>query len=54
MRSEEFYDFSSEECLASYLRAKHLCVKLQTMPMRTLIFQAFNHDTPLVLPQSRA
>ena len=31
MRSEEFYDFTSEECLASYFRAKHLCAKLQTM-----------------------
>ncbi len=31
MRNEEFYDFSSEECLASYYRAKHLCAKLQTM-----------------------
>lgn len=28
MRSDEFYDFSSEECLASYYRAKHLCAKL--------------------------
>ncbi|MDD7257068.1 MAG: hypothetical protein PUH24_02095 [Prevotellaceae bacterium] len=24
MRSEEFYDFTSEECLASYYRAKHI------------------------------
>ena len=31
MRREEFYDFTSEECLASYYRAKHLCAKLQTM-----------------------
>ena len=31
MRHEEFYDFSSEECLASYYRAKHICAKLQTM-----------------------
>lgn len=31
MRSEEFYDFSSEECLANYYRAKHICAKLQTM-----------------------
>ena len=31
MRSEEFNDFSSEECLASYYRAKHICAKLQTM-----------------------
>ena len=31
MRSEEFYDFTSEECLASYFRAKHICAKLQTM-----------------------
>ena len=31
MRSEEFYDFTSKECLASYFRAKHLCAKLQTM-----------------------
>jgi len=31
MRSEEFYDFTSEECLASYYRAKHICAKLQTM-----------------------
>ena len=31
MRNEEFYDFTSEECLASYYRAKHLCAKLQTM-----------------------
>ena len=31
MRGEEFYDFTSEECLASYFRAKHLCAKLQTM-----------------------
>ena len=30
MRSEEFYDFTSEECLASYYRAKHICAKLQT------------------------
>jgi len=25
MRSEEFYDFTSEECLASYYRAGHDC-----------------------------
>ncbi|MBO5580800.1 MAG: hypothetical protein J5952_10355 [Prevotella sp.] len=31
MRSEEFYDFTSEECLTSYYRAKHICAKLQTM-----------------------
>ena len=31
MRNEEFYDFTSEECLASYFRAKHICAKLQTM-----------------------
>ena len=31
MRTEEFYDFSNEECLASYYRAKHLCAKMQTM-----------------------
>ena len=31
MRSEEFYDFTSEECLASYFKAKHICAKLQTM-----------------------
>ena len=31
MRNEKFYDFTSEECLASYYRAKHLCTKLQTM-----------------------
>ncbi|MBO5630799.1 MAG: hypothetical protein J5965_17170 [Aeriscardovia sp.] len=31
MRREEFYDFTSEECLASYYRAKHVCAKLQTM-----------------------
>ena len=31
MRNEEFYDFTNEECLASYYRAKHLCAKLQTM-----------------------
>ena len=31
MRNEEFYDFTSEECLASYFRAKHICTKLQTM-----------------------
>ena len=54
MRSEEFYDFSSEECLASYLRAKHLCAKLQTMPVRTLMIQAKICETPLVLPQSHA
>ena len=31
MRREEFYDFTSEECLASYYRAKHICAKLQIM-----------------------
>ena len=31
MRNEEFYDFTNEECLASYFRAKHICAKLQTM-----------------------
>ena len=31
MRREEFYDFTSEECLASYYKAKHICAKLQTM-----------------------
>lgn len=30
MRSEQFYDFTSEECLASYYRAKHICAKPQT------------------------
>ena len=27
MRSEEFYDLTSEECLTSYYRAKHICAK---------------------------
>ena len=31
MRHEEFYDFTNEECLASYYRAKHICSKLQSM-----------------------
>ena len=31
MRHEEFYDFTNEEGLASYNRAKHICAKLQTM-----------------------
>ena len=31
MRHEEFYDFTNEEGLASYYRAKHICAKLQTM-----------------------
>ena len=31
MRSGEFYDFTDEELLASYMRAKRLCARLQTM-----------------------
>ena len=38
MRNEEFYDFTSEECLASYFRAKHICTKLQTMTVEDEAF----------------
>ena len=31
MRSGEFYNFTDEELLESYLRAKRLCARLQTM-----------------------
>lgn len=31
MRNQEFYDYYSQECLASYTKAKRLCAKLQTM-----------------------
>ena len=31
MRNSEFYDFYSKECLDSYIKAKRLCAKLQTM-----------------------
>lgn len=31
MRSGELYDFTSEECLSSYIRAKHICARLQGM-----------------------
>ncbi|MBR5159239.1 MAG: hypothetical protein IKW84_06615 [Bacteroidaceae bacterium] len=28
---KKFYDFYSQECLNSYIKAKRLCAKLQTM-----------------------
>ena len=31
MRNQEFYDFTNEEGLSSYNRAKRLCARLQTM-----------------------
>ncbi len=52
MRSEEFYDFSSEECLASYLRAKHLCAKLQTMTVEDDDYRKTIEDLIPGIPES--
>ena len=43
MRNEEFYDFTSEECLASYYRAKHICACRPTASSRwPLTIPTFN------------
>ena len=52
MRSEEFYDFTSEECLASYFRAKHLCAKLQTMTIEDEDYRKTIEDLIPGIPES--
>ena len=52
MRSEEFYDFTSEECLASYFRAKHLCAKLQTMTVEDDDYRKTIEDLIPGIPES--
>ena len=52
MRHEEFYDFSSEECLASYYRAKHLCAKLQTMTIEDEDYRKTIEDLIPGIPES--
>ena len=52
MRSEEFYDFTSEECLASYFRAKHLCAKLQTMTVEDEDYRKTIEDLIPGIPES--
>ena len=52
MRREEFYDFTSEECLASYYRAKHLCAKLQTMTIEDADYRETIEALILGIPES--
>ena len=52
MRSEEFYNFTSEECLASYFRAKHLCAKLQTMTVEDDDYRKTIEDLIPGIPES--
>jgi maltose O-acetyltransferase len=40
MRHEEFYDFTNEEGLASYNRAKHICAKLQMQQTQDISLNA--------------
>ena len=52
MRREEFYDFTSEECLASYYRAKHICAKLQTMTIEDADYRETIEDQIPGIPES--
>ena len=52
MRREEFYDFTSEECLASYYRAKHICAKLQTMTIEDADYRETIEDLIPGIPES--
>ena len=52
MRSEEFYDFTSEECLTSYSRAKHICAKLQTMTTEDENYRKTIEDLIPGIPES--
>ena len=52
MRSEEFYDFTSEECLESYFRAKHICAKLQTMTVEDDDYRKTIEDLIPGIPES--
>ena len=52
MRREEFYDFTSEECLASYYRAKHICAKLQTMTTEDEDYRKTIEDLIPGIPES--
>ena len=40
MRREEFYDFTSEECLTSYYRAKHICAKRMLMAVSAILYHS--------------
>ena len=52
MRNEEFYDFTSEECLESYFRAKHLCAKLHTMTVEDDDYRKTIEDLIPGIPES--
>ena len=52
MRREAFYDFTSEECLASYYRAKHICAKLQTMTTEDEDYRKTIEDLIPGIPES--
>ena len=52
MRREEFYDFTSEECLASYYRAKQICAKLQTMTTEDEDYRKTIEDLIPGIPES--
>jgi len=52
MRYGEFYDFTSEECLASYYRAKHLCARLQTMTTEDADYRSTIEDLIPGIPES--
>ena len=52
MRREEFYDFTSEECLASYYRAKHICAKLQTMTIEDADYRETIEELIPGIPES--
>jgi len=52
MRREEFYDFTSEECLTSYYRAKHICAKLQTMTTEDEDYRKTIEDLIPGIPES--
>ena len=52
MRHEEFYDFTNEEGLASYNRAKHICAKLQTMTTEDKDYRSIIEDLIPGIPKS--
>lgn len=52
MRNEEFYDFTNEEGLASYYRAKRICAKLQSMTTEDEDYRKTIEDLIPGIPES--
>ncbi|MBQ9385462.1 MAG: sugar O-acetyltransferase [Bacteroidaceae bacterium] len=52
MRNGEFYDFYSQECLDSYIKAKRLCAKLQTMTVFDPDYRAVIEELIPGIPES--